>query len=87
MSRSIGPILATGAITVANASIVNGRPIDLRVVAATGLAAGAFALAERGWEDGAVALAWVALVTVLFTRLQPGVPSPAESFVKWWNTK
>jgi hypothetical protein len=86
MARTTGPILAVGAVTVANQSVVNGRPVDLRVVAATGLAAAAFALAEHAWEKGAVALAWMSLVTVLFTRID-GVPSPTESFVRWWNAK
>lgn len=86
MARSTGPLLAVGAVTIANQSIVNGLPVDLRVVAATGLAAAAFALAEKAWQEGAVALAWMALVTVLFTRIN-GVPSPTESFLKWWNAK
>lgn len=83
MARSTGPILAVGAITLGNASIVNGKPVDLRIPVGTAIAAGIFALAEKGWERGAVALSYAALVTVLFVRLQPGVPSPVESFNKW----
>lgn len=85
MARTTGPILAVGGITLANSVIVNGRPIDWRVPIATGLAAGMFALAENGWEKGAVALSYLALVTVLFVRLQPNVPAPVESFSTWWN--
>jgi hypothetical protein len=85
MARSTGPILAIGAITIVNNSIVNGRPMDWRVPVMTAVAAGAFSLAERGWEQGVVALSYVALVTVLLTRLTPGVPSPTESFLKWIN--
>ncbi len=85
MSRTTGPILAVGGITLANAVVVNGKPIDWRIPIATGVAAGMFSLAEQGWEKGAVALSYLALVTVLFVRLQPDVPSPVESFATWWN--
>lgn len=85
--KTTGPILAIGGITLANQSIVHGRPVDWRVPVATGLAAGLFGLMEKGWEQGAVALSYLALVTVLFTRLDKGTPSPAESFEKWWNQK
>lgn len=87
MAASTGPILAVGAITLANQSIVNGQPINWRVPIATGLAAGMFAIAEHAWAEGVVALSWLALVSVLFVRLTPNVPAPAESFVKWWNQK
>jgi hypothetical protein len=68
-----------GAITVANQSVLHDRPIDWRVPIATGILTGIFALLEHAWEDGAVALAWLALGTILFTRVDPNVPSPAES--------
>lgn len=87
MSRTTGPILAIGAITVVNRNVVNGQPFDWRVPIATGIAAGAFALAERAWERGAVALSYLALITVLFARVNPKEPAPAESFLKWWNAK
>lgn len=85
MARSTGPVLALGAITIANRTIVHGQPMEWRIPIATGFAAGALALMERGWEDGAVGLAWLALVTVLFVRLQPGVPSPVESVLAFWE--
>lgn len=85
MSRTTGPVLALGAVTVGNASIVHGRPIDWRVPIATGIAAGMFALGERAWPAGAVGLAYLALGTVLLTRVDPRVPSPSESFLAWWQ--
>lgn len=85
MARTVGPILVIGAITVANESIVNDKPINWRVPVATAIAAAAFSLAEKAWEDGAVALAYLALVSVLFVRLDPKVPAPVESFAAWWN--
>jgi hypothetical protein len=44
-----------------------------------------FALAEKGWRDGAVMLAYVGLITVLFVRIDPKVPAPVESFNKFFN--
>lgn len=87
MSRSTGPILAIGAVTVANQTLFNGRPLDWRVPIATGLSVGVFALLEKAAPDVAGPLAWMALITVLLARVQPGIPSPAESFLKWWEEK
>lgn len=84
MARSTGPILAAGAITVGNRVILHQQPVDWRVVSATGLTAAAFALVEKGVPQLAVGLSWIALVTVLLTRIDPKVPSPAESFAEWW---
>lgn len=86
MSRTTGPILAIGGITIANQSIVNGKPLDLKIVIATGIAAGLFSLAENAVGEFAVGLSWLALVTVLFARLDPSVPAPAESFARWWKS-
>lgn len=82
--RSTGPILAVGAITVANQSILHDQPIDWRVPIATGIAVGIFSLIEHAWPDGAVGLAWLALVTTIFVPLTPGVPPPAQSLAAWW---
>lgn len=85
MSQSVGPILAIGAITFANESIVQSKPPDPRVFVATGIAAGVFTLAEKAWPKPVTMLAYAALVTVLFVRVNPSVPAPVESFTKWWN--
>ncbi len=85
MAQTTGPILAIGAITLGNSVIVAGKPIEWRIPIATGIAAGMFSLAEKGWRDGAVMLAYVGLVTVLFVRIDPSVPAPVESFNNWWN--
>jgi hypothetical protein len=82
MARSTGPILATGAITLANRSLLNGQPIDWRIPLATAIAAGGLSLVERLSEQTAVMLAYVALVSVLLVRLDPHVPAPAETLVK-----
>jgi len=83
--KSTGPILAIGGITVANQSLINDEPIDWKVLIATGISVGVFSLLEKAFPTVAPKLAWLALVSVLFVRLKPGVPSPTESFVKWWE--
>lgn len=87
MAKTTGIILTIGGITLANKVIVNGEPVDWRIPIATGLAAGAFALGEKLWEPGAVGLAYLALVTVLFVRVDPQSPTPVENFNKWYNGK
>lgn len=88
MASSTGVVLAAGGITVANRVVFNGKPWEWRVPIATGLSAVLFSLAETmlGPElPRAVAL--VALVTVVLSRIDPTVPSPAESALKWINQK
>lgn len=85
MSRTTGPILAVGAITLANQSVFNDRPVDWRVPIATGFAALGFTAFEKAAPDLARVLAWGSLVAVLLTRMDPKVPSPTESFLTWWN--
>lgn len=86
MAQSTGPILAIGAITLANQSVFHDEDVDWRVPIATGLAAGIFSLAEKAWPEGVKGIAWVALVTVLFVRLNPSVPAPVESALDWWES-
>lgn len=85
MSRTTGPILATGAVTIANQTVFHGQPMDWRVPIATGLAAIGFSLAERVAPELAVILAWTAFLTVMLSRTNPNVPSPVESAVSWWG--
>lgn len=90
MARSTGPIIAAGAIVLANDVIANGRPLDAqeyKIIVGAAVAAGGLALVERVSAELAVGVAWVALVTVLFTRMKPGVPSPTESLLNWYNGK
>lgn len=78
--KTTGPILAIGGITLATQVIAEKQDFNWRVPIATGIAAGLFALAEKGWEQGAVMIAYTALVTVLFVRIDPKTPAPAEVF-------
>lgn len=83
MADSTGPILAVGAITIANQSLLSEpqQEIDFRVVPATAIVAIGLALLERASRGLAVGIAWIALVTVLFVRLGRA-PSPAENLLK-----
>lgn len=85
MSRTLGPVLALGAITMVNETVFNSEPVNWKVPIATGLAAIGFNLAERVAPEVAVILAWTALVTVLITRTDPNVPAPAESAINWFD--
>lgn len=87
MAASTGPILAIGAITVTNRTIFNNRAMDWRVPIGTTVAAVLFAGAERAVGRSAVWMSYLALVTVVFARVDPSVPSPAESALRWFNER
>lgn len=86
MAKTTGVILAIGGITIANRVIFNGQDMEWKIPVATGLAAMTFAGLEKVNEQAAVGLAYIALVSILFTRIDPKVPSPTESALSWWNT-
>lgn len=85
MADSTTPIIAVGAITMVNRSIFNGKPVDWKVPIATGISVGMFALLEKAVPKMAVALAWTAVLAITITRIDPSVPSPAESGLNWFN--
>lgn len=85
MARSTGPILAIGAITLVNQTVLNNQSFDMRVALATGTAAIGFSFLENTIGPPVVTLAWVALITTLFVRLNPRVPSPIESARAVWD--
>lgn len=85
MARTTGIILATGAVTLANASVFHDQDVDWRIPIASGFAAMGFSLMEKVAPDMAVMLAWTGFLVVVLTRVNPGVPSPVESLMDWWN--
>lgn len=87
MAASTGPILAVGAITLANRVVFNDEPMDWKVPIGTAIAAVLFAGAERAVGDVAVKLAYLALISVVFVRVDPKVPSPAESALAWFEER
>ncbi len=82
MAASTGPLLAVGALTMANETVLNGKPLDLRIPVATGVLVLIAAGAERVAGDLVVGVAWVALVTSFVARTKSDTPSPAESLVR-----
>lgn len=86
-ARSTGPVVAVGAITVINRTVFNGKEMDWKVPVATVMAAGLLALAEKAVGDVAVWISYLALAAVVLTRVDPSVPSPAESALKWFNER
>lgn len=87
MAESTGPVLAIGALTVVNRTVFNDEPMDWKVPIATAIAAVLFAGAERVVGRGAVYVAYLALLTVALARVDPAVPSPAESALRWFNER
>jgi hypothetical protein len=87
MARSTGPIAAAAAITAFTGVIVHGRPVldAARIAVGGAIAAGGLYLLEQVWPEGAVALSWLALVTILLVRVDPKVPAPAEAVANWIN--
>jgi hypothetical protein len=77
-------MLAVGGITIANQSLLakEQQPIDWRIPIATAIAAGGLALLERISPELAVGLAWIALVSVLFVKVDKKVDAPAENILR-----
>lgn len=85
MSESTTPVLAIGAITMVNRSVFNDEPWDWRIPIATGISVGLFAALEKPFPKMSVGLAWLALLTISITRVEPSVPAPAESALSWFE--
>lgn len=79
------PIFLAGGITLANQAVVHNQPVNWRIVMATPILALAMAGIEKPLPKLATGISYIALVTVLLTRVDPHTPSPAESFVSWWE--
>jgi len=79
MAKSTAPILLTGGMTFAN-TYLSTRQLDVKALLATGIAAGGLALVEQipGMQPVAAGIAWIAFVTLMFTR-QGGKPSPIDT--------
>lgn len=87
MAASTGPILAVGGLTLANRVVFNDKAMDWRIPIATAITAVLFAGAERAVGPVAVKLAYLALITTVFVRVDPAVPAPAESALRWFNER
>lgn len=87
MAQSTGPVLAIGAITLANESVFNDKPINWKIPVATTIAAVMFAGAERAVGRTAVWIAYLGLITICLVRTDPNTPSPAESALSWYEKR
>jgi hypothetical protein len=74
-------MLAVGGITFANGWIFNNTGPDFKVLLGTAVATGGLALFSHVSPELAAGIAWIALVTVLFTRFN-NKPSPAENLLR-----
>jgi hypothetical protein len=82
MAKSTAPILLTGGMEFAN-EWLNSSTFDVKVLLATGIAAGGLALIEQipGMAPIAAGIAWISFVTLMFTRVG-GKPSPIDTIQK-----
>jgi hypothetical protein len=80
--RSTGPILAAGAISLANHSLLNSEPINWKIPVATGIAAIMVGGIEKIWPEGGLAMGAMLLVAVLFVPVG-NKPSPIENLVSF----
>jgi hypothetical protein len=85
MAETTAPILAIGAITMINRSVFQDESFDWKIPIATGISVGLFAALEKPFPKFAVALAWLAVAGATLGRVDPKVPSPAESALDWFN--
>lgn len=82
MANSTGPMLLTTAMSFGNQWLGNGNP-DFKILVAGAVATGGLALLEKIPGIGAAApgIAWIAFITLMFTRLG-GKPSPVDNLTK-----
>lgn len=72
-------MLTVTGVSFFNEWIGNGD-LNLKILVAGGIATGGLALVEQipGMEPIAVGIAWIAFITLMFTRLK-GKPSPIDN--------
>ena len=82
MAKSTAPMLLTTAISFGNQWLGNGD-LNLKIPVAGAVATAALALLEKvpGMESIAPGIAWIAFITLMFTRLN-GKPSPVDNIAK-----
>jgi hypothetical protein len=82
MARSTAPMLLVGGMEFANEFLASNT-VDIKVLLATGIAAGGLALVEQipGMAPIAVGIAWISFVTLMFTSIK-GKPSPISTIQK-----
>lgn len=82
MAGSTGPMLAVTAISFGNQWLGNGvNPPPIRILVAGGVATAGLALLSKVSDPLAGGIAWIAFITLMFTRLN-GKPSPVDNLAK-----
>lgn len=77
---STGPMLAVTSISFGNEWLGNGH-LDLKILVAGAVATGGLALMSKVSDPLATGVAWIAFITLMFTRLG-GRPSPVDNISK-----
>lgn len=98
MGATTGPIIAAGAVTLVNHTILDPNapslptlpsasrdPVTVRIVIATAIAGAGLRLWEEFMPRTAAAVAWLALVSTLLVRIDPTRPSPLENLATWYG--
>lgn len=82
MASSTGPMLLVTGISFANQWLGNDN-LDIRILVAGAIATGGLALVEQipDARPVAVGIAWIAFITLMFTRLD-GKSSPVDNIQK-----
>jgi hypothetical protein len=82
MAKSTAPMLLVTGISFGNQWLGNGD-LNLKILVAGAVATGGLALIEQVPGIGSVApgIAWIAFITLMFTRLG-GKPSPIDNIGK-----
>lgn len=82
MANSTAPMVLTTALSFGNEWLGNGK-LDLKILVAGTIATGGLALIEKvpGAQPIASGIAWIAFITLMFTRLN-GKPSPVDNIKK-----
>lgn len=80
MAGSTAPMLAVTGISFANQWLGNNN-LDLKILVGGAVATGGLALMSKVSDSFATGIAWVAFITLMFTRLG-GKPSPVDNVTK-----
>lgn len=83
MADSTAPILLAGGAT-ALSDYIQGDGVQWRVLLASGIAAGVFALFEQANRQLAVSAAWLAFIASMVAP-RGGRPAPVTVFLNEWN--
>jgi hypothetical protein len=82
VSATTGPVLVAGGISFVNQALINTQPVNWKIPLAAGFTAVALAGLEKVWPEGALAMAYMLVVGVLFIPIS-GKPSPMENMVSF----